>query len=222
MRRVRTRLLTAAVTATVAGALAIGSASAAHADPQNCVGLPSVPEAFVCVVSVTPANAIPTVGGTGGTVVTVPSVCYFVACTDPTTVTVPTPTLSGGTGPVAVVYYNGSTYVVAGPLDFAAIMALIDEVRTTASALPSQVVALATPVVQSLVAQLGPLGTSIGDTFFALGSQICQAAHGYVSSNRPRTCATPYGALYDPAYLQDRAVGAVADAFFLLAWAFLG
>jgi hypothetical protein len=111
------RVVTRALATTVAGlALTTGAvvaaapASAAPVGP-GCVGLPSVPAAYVCVVSIDPANAVPNVTTTNFPV-QVPAVCYYVDCTDPTTVNVPVPGYSDKTGYVAVITYNGQTYSI--------------------------------------------------------------------------------------------------------------
>lgn len=104
-------LTTFAATAAFAGAL-VSPAAASPEDGQGCVGAPDIPGAYVCVVSLTPTNALPTVTTT--TVpVTVPRLCYFAGCTDPRTVQVPVPGYTEGSGYVAVLYWNGGYYTIA-------------------------------------------------------------------------------------------------------------
>lgn len=104
MRLLRSALVTAA-TAAVATVAAAMPATAAP--PIGCYGLPSVPAAFVCVVSFTPGEALP-----GASSVTVPAVCAG-DCYGPFTVGIPSG--GSGSGRVAVVTYNGNTYgVVVG------------------------------------------------------------------------------------------------------------
>jgi hypothetical protein len=109
------RVLTRALATSVAGlALTAGAvvvAGPAAATGEGCVGLPSVPAAYVCVVSLTPANAVPTVTTTY-IPVTVPEVCYFVDCTGPTTVQVPVPGATPNSGYVAVIRHNNVDYPI--------------------------------------------------------------------------------------------------------------
>ncbi len=111
MKRVLTRLVTGAclVAASLTTVVAAGPGTA-HADEGNCAGFPGVPQAYVCIVSLTPADAIPTVNTNGGTVI-VPSFCYVLGCTPDTPVS--TPSVTFGSGTIAVLTYNGQTYVVA-------------------------------------------------------------------------------------------------------------
>jgi hypothetical protein len=178
----------------VAGAIAGGSAGVAHADPAGCVGVSSIPEAFVCVVSVTPTNAVPTVGTTGGTPVTVPSVCYFLSCTDPTTVVVPV--VTGGTGSVAVIFYNGSTYVVPNPMDTAAVLPFVYQVLGT------------TPAVV------------VGQALVAIGDAACQLGHAeanYSNDGMPRYCGG-FNAISDP----TQAPAVIANPLYNMAWQLFG
>jgi hypothetical protein len=113
MRSIR-RLLTATAVsvAIAAGTIAAVPAAAGPEDGEGCVGLPSVPAAYVCVISLTPGNAVPNVTTT--TIpVTVPEVCYFLDCAGPTTVPVPIPGASANENAIAVIYYNGQ-YVPIG------------------------------------------------------------------------------------------------------------
>jgi hypothetical protein len=109
------RTLHRALATTVAGlALTTGAvvaAGPAAATGEGCIGLPSVPAAYVCVVSLTPANAVPTVTSTN-IPVTVPEVCYYVACSGPTTVQVPVPGATPNSGYVAVIRHNNVDYPI--------------------------------------------------------------------------------------------------------------
>lgn len=100
-----------------AGATVAVPANASPEDGKGCVGSPSIPASYVCVISVTPENVVPT---TSTTIVpvTVPSVCYFLDCTAPTTVDVPVPNVSPRSGVVAVLWYQGVYYPIAvGTID---------------------------------------------------------------------------------------------------------
>jgi hypothetical protein len=106
-----TRLTTGAgLAAGAMTALLAAGAAPAHADPP-CAGAPSQPATYVCVTSVTPQNAVPSIDPNGGTLV-VPAFCYGLGCTADTPVTSPRVTL--GSGPVAEVTYQGHTYQVPG------------------------------------------------------------------------------------------------------------
>ena len=75
-------------------------ATAAHAEPEpNCVGVPTLGGVFYNCVTVS-TGIVPTIGITGVTHVgaTVPPVCYFLDCTEPTPV--------GGDVPVQPRYLN--------------------------------------------------------------------------------------------------------------------
>jgi hypothetical protein len=212
--------LAAATTATAIMTCGLASVGVgvANAESENCIGLPSIPPAFVCVVSLTPENAIPSIGTSGGTDVTVPAVCYYLDCTEPTTTTVPTPTISGG-GSIAVISYNGSTYTVASPLDSGALAGLISEL---ASSLPGQAEALAQDTATTVIAQLGPTGTAIGGVFLTIGQTLCRQGGGseavYVAQRR--SCVIQGGDLLDPAHDVDRALVTAADVFFTVAFLF--
>lgn len=112
------------LTTTVAGAaLAAGSlsvAAPAHAGPgdgQGCVGTPTIPLTYVCVISVDPKPLLPNVTITP-VPVTVPPICYFAGCTTATTVNVPIPNVSKGSGGnVVVLWHNGVYYPIAVEVD---------------------------------------------------------------------------------------------------------
>ena len=108
MRLLRSVLVTA-VTAAAVTAVTAGSASAAP--PVGCYGFPSIPDAFVCVTSFTPTNAVPSVGLGGGTSVTIPEFCAG-DCYGPVTVPVPGPDVTFGGGQIAVITYDGGTYAI--------------------------------------------------------------------------------------------------------------
>jgi hypothetical protein len=99
--------------ATVVTTGAVGTA-AAHADDPRCVGFPSIPATYLCVVSVTPENALPSTAA--GPTVIVPAFCYVIGCQPDTPV--PTTTVVPSDQPVLVFTYNGQTYEIpsSGPL----------------------------------------------------------------------------------------------------------
>ena len=100
------------VTALTAAAVTVGTAgSASAAPPVGCYGFPSIPDAFVCVTSFTPTNAVPSVGLGGGTSVTIPEFCAG-DCYGPITVPVPGPDVTFGGGQIAVITYDGGTYAI--------------------------------------------------------------------------------------------------------------
>lgn len=95
--------------------LPIAAATPAHATPEDgkgCAGTPALPQAYVCVISATPQNALPTTTTTN-LAVPVPRVCYVADCVGPTTVNVPVPGVQLGTGAVAVLWYQGVYYPIA-------------------------------------------------------------------------------------------------------------
>jgi hypothetical protein len=141
MRSIRRALAaTAAGLAVAAGSIAVAGPAAA-ADP-GCVGLPSVPAAYVCVVELNPTNALPVVG-TPTIPVTVPAVCYYLSCTDPKVVNVPVPTISENGGYVAVIAYKGQVYYIGtgtGPvltMVTDTVNLVVDTVNNTLNGLPS-------------------------------------------------------------------------------------
>lgn len=112
-RALASRVLTAlAATAALSAAL-VTPAAASPEDGQGCVGTPTIPLTYVCVVSLTPTNAVPDVAVTTYVPVDVPPICYFLDCTEPTTVNVPVPTVTPGSGWVAVLYHDGTYYPIA-------------------------------------------------------------------------------------------------------------
>lgn len=100
-----------------AGVVAAAPASATPEDGKGCVGTPAIPASYVCVISLTPEVLVPELTTT--TVpVTVPSVCYFLDCTQPTTVNVPVPGVTPRSGVVAVLWYQGTYYPIGvGTID---------------------------------------------------------------------------------------------------------
>lgn len=104
----------------LAGAVAVAAfttglatpASAGPADGEGCAGFPSLPDTYVCVISVTPQNAVPTTT-TSLIPVTVPRFCYVAGCTGPTTVNVPVPGVQPGSGVVATLWYKGQYIPIA-------------------------------------------------------------------------------------------------------------
>lgn len=114
--RAATRLVS--ILAVLVSALAISGTSYADEPPpgnKGCVGSPEIPKAFVCVVSLTPENAVPAVGTTTIYTQRVPVMCYYVGCTDPMYVPVPGPTVTPNGGSIAVIYYDGTNYPVVIP-----------------------------------------------------------------------------------------------------------
>lgn len=107
------RASVATLIATVAlSALTVTPAAAGPDDGQGCVGVPTIQAAYVCVISATPENALPSLT-TSSIPVPVPPVCYFLDCTEPTTVHVPVPGASQGSGNVIVLWHNGVYYPIA-------------------------------------------------------------------------------------------------------------
>jgi hypothetical protein len=90
--------------------LGASAAAASAAPPVGCYGLPDTPEAFVCVTSFTPQNAL-----YPWSPVVVPRVCAG-DCYGPVTYPLPN-NGSDGSGRVAVVTYRGQTYVVSNDVD---------------------------------------------------------------------------------------------------------
>ncbi len=108
MRTFAKTMSTLALTlATVATSSAL-TTTAARAD--QCAGFPSIPQAYLCIVAVSPQNAVPTV--VDGPTVTVPAFCYLLGCTSDTPVT--TKTVVASDQPVLVFTYNGQTYSIPG------------------------------------------------------------------------------------------------------------
>lgn len=101
----------ALITGLVAAIVVVARPAAADPISGGCVGLPSQPAAFVCIYNIDPEAAPPGVGE-GSPIATIPAVCYFLGCTEPTDVPVPT---VEGSGTYAVVYYNGQSYEVRVP-----------------------------------------------------------------------------------------------------------
>lgn len=95
-----------------AAAVAVSASTSAAAPPVGCYGLPDYPSVFLCVTSFTPENAVPTAGTGPGSTVYVPRFCAG-ECYGPIPVPVPGAGVQFGTGSVAVVTYNGQTYVIA-------------------------------------------------------------------------------------------------------------
>lgn len=140
-------LATTAATLTLCGLAAI-PALPAHASPEDgegCIGLPDVPAAFVCVISVTPTAVAPTVT-TSSIPVTVPRFCYLAGCTSPTTVNVPVPGVTPSTGNVAVIWYRGTNYPI-GYGTGAVVQPIVDGVVAQGAALAGTATALAGTVV---------------------------------------------------------------------------
>ena len=112
MNRTFARALAALGAALTIPVVVASPAAASPEDGQGCAGLPAIPQTYVCVISATPQNAVPTTTTT--TIpVTVPRVCYVADCTGPTVVNVPVPGVTPGTGAVAVLWYQGVYYPIA-------------------------------------------------------------------------------------------------------------
>jgi hypothetical protein len=148
------RVLDRALATTVAGlALTAGAvvvAGPAAATGEGCVGLPSVPAAYVCVVALSPENAVPAVTSTN-VPVTVPEVCYYVSCTGPKTVQVPVPGATPNSGYLAVLRYQGVDYPVGVGTAGGAYQAILDAGQT--------VVELADGVVRYVLDNVPPVPT---------------------------------------------------------------
>lgn len=124
------RVLSTSVTALAFTAAGLATAAPAAADPgEGCVGLPELPAAFVCVVELNPGALVPSVTTTP-VPVRVPPVCYLAGCTAPTTVNVPVPNATPGSGNVAVLFYNGTYYPIGAGLDV--VWALVEDIQLLA------------------------------------------------------------------------------------------
>ncbi|HEV2889127.1 MAG TPA: hypothetical protein VGX28_02015 [Frankiaceae bacterium] len=107
-----TRWIGALAAALVLPIAAATPASATPEDGKGCAGSPAFPQAYVCVISTTPTNAVPTTTTTS-VAVPVPRLCYVADCVGPTTVDVPVPGAQPGTGAVAVLWYQDVYYPIA-------------------------------------------------------------------------------------------------------------
>jgi vacuolar-type H+-ATPase subunit H len=90
----------------------LAPASATPEDGEGCAGSPSLPDTYVCVISVTPENVVPTTT-VGSIDVTVPKLCYVAGCAEPRTVEVPVPGVTPKTGVVATLWYKGAYIPIA-------------------------------------------------------------------------------------------------------------
>lgn len=148
-------IATTAAALTLCGLAAI-PALPAHATPEDgegCIGLPDVPTAYVCVVSLTPTAVVPTVT-TSSIPVTVPRFCYVAGCTSATTVNVPVPGATPSTGNVAVIWYRGTSYPIGfgtGPV----VQAIVDGVAAEGSELAGDAVGLATGLAGTVLSYAG-------------------------------------------------------------------
>jgi hypothetical protein len=95
-------------------AASLGAGTALATPPEGCVGLPATPAAYVCITQFTPANAVPFVAPGSGQTYTIPEFCVF-DCFGPTPITVPDVVVTEGSGIIATIVYNGSTYTVPVP-----------------------------------------------------------------------------------------------------------
>lgn len=145
-----------------AGATVAVPANASPEDGKGCVGSPSIPASYVCVISVTPENVTPGVTTTM-VPVTVPSVCYFLDCTAATTVDVPVPNVTPRSGVVAVLWYQGVYYPIAvGTVDAMKLLAdtidLATGVAYTALGIVQREADAAIATVQGIVDGLPSVG----------------------------------------------------------------
>ena len=113
VRMVR-RLAATAVASIAFAAAAIAVATPAAASPEDgegCAGTPAIPASYVCVISITPENIVPSTTIT--TVpVDVPRLCYVAGCVPAQTVNVPVPQVEPKSGTVAVLWYQGQYYPI--------------------------------------------------------------------------------------------------------------
>lgn len=118
-------LIKKAATVAVATCSLVGLVGVQPAAAENCLGFPSIPQTYLCIVSVNPENAIPS---TTTEPVIVPGFCYFIGCQPDTTVNVPV--AQPGQGAVLVFTYNGQTYEIppgTSPVDPAAVIAALND-----------------------------------------------------------------------------------------------
>ena len=109
------RILRTLATAAAGLAITAGSvvtAAPAHATGEGCYGFPSQPDAYVCVVTFAPGNAVPGASVGSTYVTTVPSFCYGSGCTGDQHVTIPIAGVGFGSEPVLVLMYKGQPYTV--------------------------------------------------------------------------------------------------------------
>ena len=137
----------AALTMTAATALSsiVAVAPAAHADDPRCGGFPSIPEAYVCIVTVDPQAGMPTL--TPGTSVTIPSFCYVLSCTQDQTVQTQTAQLSEQ--PVLVFTWNNETYSVPGTSQVDAAITALNALLAQADVTVYQLCALVSSKVRN-------------------------------------------------------------------------
>lgn len=172
-----------AVATTLAGlAIAAGivPASATPEDGKGCVGSPDVPATYVCVISVTPENVVPT---TTTTIVPVevPELCYFLDCVESETVEVPVPGVTPRSGVVAVIWHKG-TYIpisVGTPDALTLLYSTIDlatETALGAAGTAAETVAYAAGLANGLAATaLGIAGDAADDAVAAANEAVADA-----------------------------------------------
>lgn len=125
-----TRFLATVAAAAAFTAGGVIAAVPAHAGPgEGCAGLPEMPTAYVCIVSLTPEQGLPGVS-TSSIPVRVPPVCYVAGCTQATTVNVPVPGTTEPEGNIAVLSYQGTYYPIGIGLDV--IWPLVEDVQILA------------------------------------------------------------------------------------------
>jgi hypothetical protein len=172
-----------AIATTLAGlAIAAGivPASATPEDGKGCVGSPDVPATYVCVISVTPENVVPT---TTTTIVPVPvpELCYFLDCVPSKTVDVPVPGVTLRSGVVAVIWHKGA-YIpisVGTPDALALLYSTIDLATQTAvgaAETAGETVAYAAGLANGLAATaLGIAGRTADDAAAAADAALDDA-----------------------------------------------
>lgn len=93
--------------------LSVAVAPPALAAGEGCYGFETDPDAYLCVTSVAPENAVPDVRTTAVHVATIPSVCYDgSSCTFETPVYAQLVVVTPDTAPVVTFVYRGETYSV--------------------------------------------------------------------------------------------------------------
>ncbi len=145
-----TRALAAVATTAALTVAGLAAGGPAYADPSNgegCAGLPSIPATYVCVIEVTPTNALPSTYSTP-VPVDVPKVCYVAGCTDPAPVNVPVPGLTPGSGQVAVLWYQGQYIPVAAGTG--TLLSLVDDVIDLANGGAGTVLGIANGAVATV------------------------------------------------------------------------
>lgn len=191
--RLVTRALAVTAAALPLAALMVTPASASPEDGKGCAGLPAIPQSYVCVISATPENAVPTTTTTN-VPVPVPRVCYVADCFGPTTVNVPVPGVQPGTNAVAVIWYQGVYYPIAvGQVPSLALVqpyvtlltGTVNGAVTTATALANNTVAIVVDAAgDAYVAVLNAYGTAYNTANTAANDAIATALETYGDASR--------------------------------------